>query len=81
VGELTEGSLGLAFVPRVIGNLAPELSAESVREALLEAARAGRIELRPEGGLARLSAAELEVCPKGAMGAALAWARSLEQTA
>jgi hypothetical protein len=66
---------GLSFVPRVVEHLQPELSVSKVHAVLLGAARDELIELRPEGGLARLSPAELSLCPPGPAGTRLSWAR------
>lgn len=69
---------GLSFVPRVVERLLPRISLAVAHEMLLQAARDERIELRPEGGLARLTSAELELCPAGPGGMRLSWARRLE---
>ena len=68
---------GLSFVPAVAGRLAPELSASMVVKLLLSAAERELLELRPEGGIGRLSAAELSVCPPGPHDTRLSWARRL----
>lgn len=72
---------GLSFVPRVVERLLPSVSLAVAHEMLLQAARDERIELRPEGGLARLSSAELGLCPAGPGGMRLSWARRLEGAA
>jgi hypothetical protein len=69
--------LGLCYVPDVVRGLLPAHSLEEVHAALLEAARSGRIELRPEAGLSRLSHDDLGLCPEGAHGTRLSWARPL----
>ena len=48
---------------------------------LLAAAMAGFLELRPEGGIKRLSEQELLVCPEGPHGTRLSWARRTEMVA
>jgi hypothetical protein len=66
---------GLAFVPKVVARLTGELSVEEARAALLKAAELELLELRPEGGLARLNTAELAACLPGPNGTVLSWAR------
>jgi hypothetical protein len=68
---------GLSFVPRVVERLMPSVSLAVAHQMLLQAARDERIELRPEGGLARLTSAELGLCPAGPGGMRLSWARRL----
>jgi hypothetical protein len=72
---------GLSFVPRVVERLLPSVSLAVAHEMLLQAARDERIELRPEGGLARLTSAELGLCPAGPGGMRLSWARRLDGAA
>jgi len=57
VRQMADAS-GLAFVPAVVAALGA-----GAADALLAAARAGLVELRPESGLGRLTAAELAACP------------------
>ncbi|HEY6912657.1 MAG TPA: hypothetical protein VI356_24960 [Myxococcales bacterium] len=81
VSELTRHvrpAVGLSFVPDAVRALAAHGIA-AVQTALIDAARAGRIELQPESGLNRLSQAELELCPPGPQGTRLSWARLLER--
>jgi hypothetical protein len=68
---------GLSFVPAVVGRLAPGLSASAAVKLLLTAAERELLELRPEGGIGRLSEAELSVCPPGPHDTRLSWARRL----
>jgi hypothetical protein len=68
---------GLSFVPRVMQQLIPHMQAAVAHQVLLTAARDERIELRPEGGLARLTEEELALCPPGPGGTRLSWARRL----
>jgi hypothetical protein len=68
---------GLSFVPTVVGRLAPELETSAAVQLLLTAAERELLELRPEGGIGRLSEAELSVCPAGPHGTRLSWARRL----
>jgi hypothetical protein len=72
---------GLSFVPRVVECLLPSVSLAVAHEMLLRAARDEQIELRPEGGLARLTSAELGLCPAGPGGMRLSWARRLDGAA
>jgi hypothetical protein len=78
VDDARDEQMGLSFVPSVIRSLHPELDTAQARAALLEAAKRGLLELRPEGGLARLSADELELCPPGPQGTRLSWAKRNE---
>jgi hypothetical protein len=66
---------GLSFVPAIVQHLSPPMTVSVAHDALLSAARCELIELRPEGGLARLSAEELALCPPGPLGTRLSWAR------
>lgn len=68
---------GLSFVPTVVGRLAPALSSSAAVKLLLVAAEQELLELRPEGGIGRLSEAELSVCPPGPHDTRLSWARRL----
>ncbi len=74
VRELRDPSSKLAWVPDVVRRL----GSTNGRDLLLRAARERTIELRPEGGLGRLSAAEQALCPSGAGGTPLSWVRILE---
>jgi hypothetical protein len=69
---------GLSFVPRLMERLSPQLPVAIAHEALLDAARKEVIELRPEGGLGRLTDDELRLCPPGPGGTPLSWARRLD---
>lgn len=66
---------GLSFVPAVVGRLTPAWSEGAAVNLLLSAAERELVELRPEGGIGRLSAAELSVCPPGPHNTRLSWAR------
>jgi hypothetical protein len=72
---------GLSFVPAVVGRLAPAWSEGAAVKLLVAAAERELVELRPEGGIGRLSAAELAVCPPGPHQTRLSWARRLEGAA
>jgi hypothetical protein len=67
---------GLSFVPSIVKRLeAKGLSREEAKNAVLAAGQLEVIELRPEGGMGRLSKAELDACPPGPEGTVLSWAR------
>lgn len=66
---------GLAPVPAIARALGTRLP--DVREALLAAAAAGLVELRPESGVGLLAPADAALCPRGPDGWPLSWARAL----
>lgn len=68
---------GLSFVPTVVGRLMPAWSQGAAVKLLVTAAERELLELRPEGGIGRLSPAELSVCPPGPHNTRLSWARRL----
>ena len=72
---------GLSFVPAIVARLRPDLDPETAQAQLLAAANSGLLELRPEGGINRLSAEELSLCPPGPQGTRLSWARRTENVA
>ena len=78
VDATRDANTGLSFVPAIVASLQPSLNSEAARAALLLAANRGFLELRPEGGINRLSAEELAVCPQGPQGTRLSWARRTE---
>jgi hypothetical protein len=69
---------GLSFVPKIVATLRPQLGPEKATGVLLAAALDGLLELRPEGGIHRLSDEELALCPEGPHGTRLSWARRTE---
>ena len=73
-----DAQTGLSFVPSIVARLRPGLTSDAARDALLKAASGGFLELRPEGGINRLSAEELTLCPPGPQGTRLSWARRTE---
>ena len=75
-----DANTGLSFVPTIIERLRSELNSEAARSLLVSAARDGLLELRPEGGINRLSNEELSLCPEGPQGTRLSWARRTEST-
>jgi hypothetical protein len=79
VRRLLRPQLGLTYVPDVVQALRSQHSVEAIQAALLDAARARRIELRPESGMGRLSAEDAALCPPGAHGTRLSWTRPLEE--
>jgi hypothetical protein len=81
VDEARDATLGLSFVPKVVALLAPDLDRDGAKVALLDAASRGLLELRPEGGLGRLSEAETLSCPEGPQGTRLSWARRAKASA
>jgi hypothetical protein len=78
VDNARDAALGLSFVPKIVALLAPDLEPGAAKRALLEAASRGLVELRPEGGLGRLTDAERQACPEGPQGTRLSWARRIE---
>lgn len=66
---------GMSFVPAIVRRLSTVMSVPEALELLMRAARLELIELRPEGGLGRLSDEELMLCPPGPAGTRLSWAR------
>jgi len=68
---------GLSFVPAVVGRLSPRLDTSTAVKLLLSAAERELLELRPEGGIGRLSEAEISVCPVGPHGTRLSWTRRI----
>jgi len=77
VDSTRDGRSGLSFVPAIVGRLAPRIPTDQVIQMLVSAAARELLELRPEGGIGRLSEAELSVCPPGPHGTKLSWARRL----
>lgn len=70
------GDQGLAFVPDIVRQVKdPHRLAAMV--ALVAAAKAGYIELRPDSGLGRFTFEEIESAPAGPQGSRLFWARVL----
>jgi len=81
VDATRDQSTGLSFVPSIVARLRPSFSSDVARAALLTAADSGLLELRPEGGINRLSAEELNLCLPGPQGTRLSWARRTENSA
>jgi hypothetical protein len=75
----TDPTTGLAFVPEVARALDRRLAGDALRAALVSAARAGLVELRPESGIELLSPADAAACPRGPDGSPLSWLRVVAQ--
>jgi hypothetical protein len=75
VDAARDARTGLSFVPVIIRRLSQVMALPVAHDVLLSAARRELIELRPEGGLGRLSEEELSLCPPGPAGTRLSWAR------
>jgi hypothetical protein len=71
----TNPTTGLAFLPEVARALDGRLAGDALRAALVSAAGAGLVELRPESGIELLSPAEAAACPRGPDGSPLSWLR------
>ncbi len=79
VQEQINPAVGLAFVPTVLDVL--HMSTDQARALLLDEARSGHLELRPDSGTARFTEAELLAAPEGPDGSRLLWVRLLEENA
>lgn len=66
---------GLTFVPTIVRALGGARARDVVHAELLRGARSGIFELRPESGLGRLSAEDLDLCVPGPQGSRLSWVR------
>ncbi len=73
ISDHIDPSVGLAFVPTVIEK--SQLALERAHCLLLDLARGGKIELRPDSGTVRFTQAELQTAPAGPDGSRLLWAR------
>jgi len=73
-----EADRPLCFVPDLVLECLQDHSLARIHAALFQAVRQGRLELRPESGVHRLSGLELALCPPGLQGTRLSWARPLE---
>jgi hypothetical protein len=74
-----EATSGLTFVPTLVRALGHDRDA--VHAALLRAANAGMLELRPESGMGRLSAEDQMLCLPGPQGSRLSWVRRIDHEA
>ncbi len=77
ISNQLDPSVGLAFVPAVIEK--SRLAIGRAHSLLLELARGGKIELRPDSGTVRFTQAELQTAPAGPDGSRLLWARIDEE--
>lgn len=71
---------GLARVPDAVRPLLSAMSPEEARSALLELDMGGFIELRPESGIGLLSEDDAALCPRGARGVFLSFARLIDRS-
>lgn len=76
--SLRDEDTALARVPELSRQLRPQANATEVKDALLAACRRGELELRPEGGIGRLTSDDAALCPVGAGGVPLSWVRLTE---
>jgi hypothetical protein len=81
IADLQDPVVRMTSVPALVRKLAPALRAPEVHDALLEEARRGRLELRPESGMGRLSVEDARLCVPGPEGSMLSWIRVIEQEA
>lgn len=78
VDEHREAS-GLTSVPKLVRLLGGSLSRPEVHAELIRLTRAGRMELRPESGMGRLSTEDLALCIPGPQGSKLSWVRRITE--
>jgi hypothetical protein len=76
--RLLRPDLGLCFVPDLVLACLPDQSLGRIHQALGQAVRERRLELRPESGVHRLGRVELALCPEGFQETRLSWARPME---
>lgn len=74
--KLADPQAGLLYVPDLVHALAPH-PVEGIKAALLEASSV--LELRPESGIETLSKADAALCPRGAKGVVLSYARIIDE--
>jgi len=70
---------GLTSVPKLIRILGGASARAQIHATLLEGARSGRFELRPESGMGRLSQEDAALCIPGPQGSRLSWVRRIEE--
>jgi len=75
-----DSQTGLARVPDAVRTLLPTMSDGEARSALLELDTRGFIELRPESGIGLLSDEDAALCPRGARGVVLSFARLIDRS-
>jgi hypothetical protein len=79
IRALEDPRLPLVFIPDLMRRLEGRLGRDEIHRLLLAQADAGRIELRHEGGIGRLSPEELALCPPGPRGTVLSNLRRLTE--
>lgn len=72
--SIRDRGTGLTFVPKLVALLKAR-GVKNPQALILEAAERGEVELRPEGGIQRLSKAELAASIPGPQGTRLSWLR------
>jgi hypothetical protein len=77
---LADENTGLASIPEVARQLLSQSPEVDLKAELLKAYKEGAVELRPEGGIGRLSQEDAALCPTGAGAIPLSWARLIEKT-
>ena len=77
LAAIADPQTGLASVPHVLRALAEKVPIDAARDALLDLARAGRVELRPESGVELLDPELRALCLPGPRGSLLSYARVL----
>jgi len=81
IGKKVDPSTGLAFVPDVVRAMTTkphELTLKRAHELLYVYAMEGEIELRPEGGIGRLSKEDMRLTLQGPHDTRLAWIRVVD---
>jgi len=71
---------GLARVPDAVRPVLSTMSHEEARSALLALDSSGFIELRPESGIGLLTEDDAALCPRGARGVVLSFARLIDRS-
>ncbi|MGD0676550.1 MAG: hypothetical protein ABSC94_14115 [Polyangiaceae bacterium] len=68
---------GLTFIPKLVRALGGASVRDALHAELLSGAHAGRLELRPESGMGRLSREDALFCVPGSHGMLLSWVRRI----
>jgi hypothetical protein len=78
LAQARDGKSGLSSVVQAVALLEGRgVAIETSHAALLDLARNGKVELRPEGGMRVLTAEQRDRCPAGPDGIVFSWARVL----
>lgn len=77
IRQMEQPPVLLVWVPDLVKSLAPLMTAEQARDALLAARQRGLVELRPESGVGRLSSEDAALCPRDGAGIPLSHVRLL----